>query len=330
MIILSYTIPIIVEQSIMPVTPKYSLGSKLTVTASQSSPQSSPSHQTSSFDGYFRRNEQPVAYGLLSWSNLDTTSNSRSDYNLTLTKVYVCSSTPGSDYTPLYDPDGTLYSRGSQFGCERDHPSLRYRILLLDRHPSENISQQQQPTINSTSLFGAEFVDTKHLHGSISDGFKFNTSALFDLSGSATSGLVDSTWYVHVFFVIRPSNANGQVNNNNNNKNVFNNGTNMQIIRLTTSSPRSPLTSAGGAAASGAGLGHYRQNVRGGKFKNGRGPKESARKGDEESRDYYYFMQVIMPIIVCLTALVLALSTLIYCKREQIHQFLFVGSGKCL
>lgn len=321
----------------MPVTPKYSLGTKLTVT-----PWKTSSQQQQPFDGYFRRttNEQqatnsPLAYGLLTWSSVESATNK--DYNLTLTRVYICSSSAsGSDYTPLYDPDGTLFNRGAQFGCARDHPSLRYRFLLLDRTASETTTppkaQSTKKPNNTTTIssFNAEFVDTRQVVGTISDGFRFNTSALFDLSSSGD----DSVWYVHVFFVIRPTTTSSSSSSSNNNKNaVFNNGTNMQIIRLTSSSSSS-------SSASRPQSGHYKQKVKG--LYNGSGQRQRGREGamrknyGEDGENALqaavstysdYFVRIIMPIVVGLVLVIFGLSTLVYCKREQIHQFLFVGTG---
>lgn len=285
----------------MPVAPKYSLGTKFTVTGSSPSLRGGGNGAVAGqlFDGYFRRNEQPVAYGLLTWNSVEATKNS---YNLSLNQVYVCSSAPGSDYTPLYDPDGTVYSRGPQFGCARDHPSLRHRFLLLDR---------EAVSASNMSTFGAEFVDTKQ-HGFISDGFRFNTSGLFDLTANTQT---DSVWYVHVFFVIRPS------NNANNPKHVFNNGTNMQIIRLTTTSSRTAPASS---------LLSSRVKVNRNKAIGNTKSRESARRSGDSVRSSSYsenFLKIVMPIVISLVFVTFIVASLIYWKREQIHQFLFVSTG---
>lgn len=267
-----------------PVALKYSLGTKFSLSSS------SPS--TQQFDGYYRRNEHQTIYGLLTWNSVDTSSG---DYTLSLTQVYICSSSSSGDYTPLFDPDGTLYNRGAQFGCAKDHLSLRHRFLILDRQGGESNS--------NASLFAANFIDTKQ-HHSISDGFKFNMSTLFNLMPDQT----DSTWYVHVFYVIRPTNEP---------KEVFNNGTNMQIMRLTT---HRKSTSS---------LFSSRVKANRNKLLN-RNNKDMFFK-ELHSRHYSYrdyFLKLVMPIMVCLAFIALVIVSLIYWKKDQIYQFLFVGTGK--
>ena len=50
-------------------------------------------------------------------------------YRLQLEKVYLCTGRDG--YVPFFDPTGTLYNEGPQYGCIQPSKSLKHRFLLL-------------------------------------------------------------------------------------------------------------------------------------------------------------------------------------------------------
>lgn len=50
-------------------------------------------------------------------------------YKLQLEKVYLCTGRAG--HVPLFDPTGTVYNQGPQYGCIQPHKYLKHRFLLL-------------------------------------------------------------------------------------------------------------------------------------------------------------------------------------------------------
>lgn len=247
--ILSYTIPILIEQSIKPVPLKYTLGTKFTVSNVLgdilnneliSEVDTTLNNQT--FDGYFRRDD--TVYAKVLWLDSESTDFKHKKstlYKLYLDKVYLCSSL-NSDFIPTYDPDGKVYSNGPQYGCTKPHKLLKHRILLLDRN---NVEQQQQ---SQKSKFEAKFLSELLINytKSSADGFKFNINALINIDANTTNPNEDILWYVQVLYFIRPSVASNNMPNSFKKRDnypvnsevyslngIYNNGTNMQMIRVT-------------------------------------------------------------------------------------------------
>lgn len=50
-------------------------------------------------------------------------------YRLQLEKVYLCTGRDG--YVPFFDPTGTVYNEGPQYGCIQPNKYLKHRFLLL-------------------------------------------------------------------------------------------------------------------------------------------------------------------------------------------------------
>lgn len=65
-------------------------------------------------------------YGRVLWS---PEQNLNAAYRLQLEKVYLCTGRDG--YVPFFDPTGTLYNEGLQFGCIQPNKHLKHRFLLL-------------------------------------------------------------------------------------------------------------------------------------------------------------------------------------------------------
>jgi hypothetical protein len=258
----SYTIPITLEQSIAPVALKYSLGTKFSVSNSLFE-SINPSFDSPNYDGYFRRGDN--LYGTVSWQpELDTTNTEKSsstktrrnnnnnnlNYKLDIEKLYVCST--HNDLVPVYDPDGSAHGKGAQHGCTRPDKSIKHRILLLDRSspsssgPSDDV--MDHPLIGKVKFeakhFGEMFTSSannrnfsKYLAATIVDGFKFNVDALFDIdnytstaesSSLSSTAKKDSVWFVQAVYSIRPVLKKRHLLLSD----VYNNGTNIQIVRL--------------------------------------------------------------------------------------------------
>lgn len=65
-------------------------------------------------------------YGRVLWN---PEQNLNSAYKLQLEKVYLCTGRDG--YVPFFDPTGTLYNEGPQYGCIQPNKHLKHRFLLL-------------------------------------------------------------------------------------------------------------------------------------------------------------------------------------------------------
>lgn len=163
-------------------------------------------------------------------------------------KVYVCSSVDG--YMPLYDPDGSFYKKGPQFGCLEKHKSLNNRYILLDRYSPENILSE----LNKLP-FNAKFIEKNTFNSKtnatiITDGFMFDINPLFSSSlAQDKKQSFEKTWYIQVLFYIGSSASIDSIKNHTmslkrdsggryytnmyNFKNIYNNGTNIQKIKLT-------------------------------------------------------------------------------------------------
>jgi len=146
----------------------------------------------------------------------------RSVKRFDLEKVFLCSSDLES-YLPLYDPDGSVYNRGPQFGCIKPDKMLSHRYILLDRTAREHrLSKIRE------SSFNAEFF-TSQLNDQTITGFKFNMDGIFMQSNSTKK-----IWYLQVVFLAGSS----HLKNTRRNVKLYSlnspstNGTNIQAIKI--------------------------------------------------------------------------------------------------
>lgn len=82
-------------------------------------------------------------YGRVLWN---PEQNLNAAYKLQLEKVYLCTGRDG--YVPFFDPTGTLYNEGPQYGCIQPNKHLKHRFLLLvgeTSSPSLYITAPVQP-----------------------------------------------------------------------------------------------------------------------------------------------------------------------------------------
>uniref|UniRef100_A0A8C4Z636 Fraser extracellular matrix complex subunit 1 n=1 Tax=Gadus morhua TaxID=8049 RepID=A0A8C4Z636_GADMO len=121
-------------------------------------------------------------------------------YRLQLEKVYLCTGRDG--YVPFFDPTGTLYNEGPQYGCLQPSKSLKHRFLLLDR---------KQPDVCDSYFhdvpFEANFAsDLPELHPMAAmpgvDGFTMKVDALYKVEAG-------HQWYLQVIYVISPESRSG-------------------------------------------------------------------------------------------------------------------------
>ncbi|XP_034535025.1 extracellular matrix protein FRAS1, partial [Notolabrus celidotus] len=131
-------------------------------------------------------------YGRVLW-NPEQTLNAA--YKLQLEKVYLCTGRDG--YVPFFDPTGTLYNEGPQYGCIQPNKQLKHRFLLLDR---------KQPDVCDEFFHDVPF--EAHLASDVPelqtmgampgvDGFTMKVDALYKVEAG-------HQWYLQVIYVIGP------------------------------------------------------------------------------------------------------------------------------
>uniref|UniRef100_A0A3B3VXF3 Fraser extracellular matrix complex subunit 1 n=1 Tax=Poecilia latipinna TaxID=48699 RepID=A0A3B3VXF3_9TELE len=131
-------------------------------------------------------------YGRVLWN---PEQNLNAAYRLQLEKVYLCTGRDG--YVPFFDPTGTLYNEGPQYGCIQPNKHLKHRFLLLDR---------KQPDVCHKFFhdvpFEADFAsDVPELQAMAAmpgvDGFTMKVDALYKVEAG-------HQWYLQVIYVIGP------------------------------------------------------------------------------------------------------------------------------
>ncbi|NXT22555.1 FRAS1 protein, partial [Syrrhaptes paradoxus] len=76
------------------------------------------------YKGAFSKGQ--ILYGRVLWN---PEQNLNAAYKLQLEKVYLCTGRDG--YVPFFDPTGTVYNEGPQYGCIQPNKHLKHRFLLL-------------------------------------------------------------------------------------------------------------------------------------------------------------------------------------------------------
>ncbi|XP_056274598.1 extracellular matrix protein FRAS1 [Pseudoliparis swirei] len=136
-------------------------------------------------------------YGRVLWS---PEQNLNAAYRLQLEKVYLCTGRDG--YVPFFDPTGTLYNEGPQYGCIQPNKHLKHRFLLLDR---------KQPDVCDNFFhdvpFEAQFASDVPEVQSVAampgvDGFTMKVDALYKVEAG-------HQWYLQVIYVISPESRSG-------------------------------------------------------------------------------------------------------------------------
>ncbi|KAL4617481.1 extracellular matrix protein FRAS1-like [Arapaima gigas] len=122
-------------------------------------------------------------------------------YKLQLQKVYLCTGRDG--YVPFFDPTGSLYNEGPQYGCIQPNKQLRHRFLLLDRKQPDACDRYFHDV-----AFDAKFAsESPELQPMMTmpgmDGFTMKVDALYKVEAG-------NQWYLQVIYVIRPQTTSSQ------------------------------------------------------------------------------------------------------------------------
>ncbi|NXX05003.1 FRAS1 protein, partial [Larus smithsonianus] len=138
-----------------------------------------------------------ILYGRVLWN---PEQNLNAAYKLQLEKVYLCTGKDG--YVPFFDPTGTVYNEGPQYGCIQPNKHLKHRFLLLDRNQPE-VTDKYFHDVPFDAHFASElseFHSVSSMPGV--DGFTLKVDALYKVEAG-------HQWYLQVIYVIGPESMAG-------------------------------------------------------------------------------------------------------------------------
>uniref|UniRef100_A0A8C1C586 Fraser extracellular matrix complex subunit 1 n=1 Tax=Cyprinus carpio carpio TaxID=630221 RepID=A0A8C1C586_CYPCA len=131
-------------------------------------------------------------YGRVLWN---PEQNLNRAYKLQLEKVYLCTGRDG--YVPFFDPTGTLYNEGPQYGCIQPNKHLKHRFLLLDRKQPD-VCDRFFHDVPFEANFASDIPDLQSLSAMPGvDGFTMKVDALYKVEAG-------HQWYLQVIYVIGP------------------------------------------------------------------------------------------------------------------------------
>ncbi|KAG9480616.1 hypothetical protein GDO78_012204, partial [Eleutherodactylus coqui] len=190
-----FLIPIAFQQTNRPVPVVYSLNTEFQLCNNEKIFLMDPTKTEMSlaemdYKGAFSKGQ--TLYGRVLW-NPDQNLNSA--YKLQLEKVYLCTGRDG--YVPYFDPTGTIYNEGTQYGCIQPNKNLKHRFLLLDRNQPEVTDKffHDVPFDASFAAESSEFHTMSSMPGV--DGFTMKVDALYKVE-------TGHQWYLQVIYIIGP------------------------------------------------------------------------------------------------------------------------------
>ncbi|XP_071508475.1 extracellular matrix organizing protein FRAS1-like [Diadema antillarum] len=191
-----FVVPIAFQQTNRPVPVVYSLNTEFHLMNNEKVFMMNPIEATMTlgemdYRGAFSKGQ--TIFGRVLWNpdqDLDRA------YRLTIQKLFICTGNDG--YVPYYDPSGTVYEEGPQFGCMQDNVHLKHRFLLLDRGNPDAV----HPHFNDVP-FDATFAGSSPVYRTVSqmpgvDGFTMNVDPLYKVNSG-------HQWYMQVIYTIGPT-----------------------------------------------------------------------------------------------------------------------------
>ncbi|KAA8592453.1 hypothetical protein FQN60_017908, partial [Etheostoma spectabile] len=131
-------------------------------------------------------------YGRVLWN---PEQNLNAAYKLQLEKVYLCTGRDG--YVPFFDPTGTLYNEGPQYGCIQPNKHLKHRFLLLDRKQPD-VCDNFFHDVPFEAHFASDIPELQTMTAMPGvDGFTMKVDALYKVEAG-------HQWYLQVIYVISP------------------------------------------------------------------------------------------------------------------------------
>ncbi|XP_030875381.1 extracellular matrix protein FRAS1, partial [Leptonychotes weddellii] len=195
-----FLIPIAFQQTNRPVPVVYSLNTEFQLCNNEKVFLMDPNTSDMSlaemdYKGAFSKGQN--LYGRVLWN---PEQNLNSAYKLQLEKVYLCTGKDG--YVPFFDPTGTIYNEGPQYGCIQPNKHLKHRFLLLDRSQPE-VTDKYFHDVPFEAHFASELPDF-HVVSSMPgvDGFTLKVDALYKVEAG-------HQWYLQVIYIIGPDTISG-------------------------------------------------------------------------------------------------------------------------
>uniref|UniRef100_A0A8B9KBI5 Fraser extracellular matrix complex subunit 1 n=1 Tax=Astyanax mexicanus TaxID=7994 RepID=A0A8B9KBI5_ASTMX len=190
-----FLVPIAFQQTNRPVPVVYSLNTEFQLCNNEKVFMMDPATADMSmaemdYKGAFSMGQ--TLYGRVLW-NPDQNLNSA--YKLQLEKVYLCTGRDG--YVPFFDPTGTLYNEGPQYGCIQPNKHLKHRFLLLDRKQPD-VCDHYFHDVPFEASFASDIPDLQSMTSMPGvDGFTMKVDALYKVEAG-------HQWYLQVIYVIGP------------------------------------------------------------------------------------------------------------------------------
>ncbi|NXS55143.1 FRAS1 protein, partial [Brachypteracias leptosomus] len=190
-----FLIPIAFQQTNRPVPVVYSLNTEFQLCNNEKVFLMDPTKAEMSlaemdYKGAFSKGQ--TLYGRVLWH---PEQNLNAAYKLQLEKVYLCTGRDG--HVPFFDPTGTVYNEGPQYGCIQPNKHLKHRFLLLDRNQPE-VTDKYFHDVPFDAHFASElpeFHSVSSMPGV--DGFTLKVDALYKVEAG-------HQWYLQVIYVIGP------------------------------------------------------------------------------------------------------------------------------
>ncbi|KAM9446229.1 extracellular matrix organizing protein FRAS1 [Clarias gariepinus] len=190
-----FLLPIAFQQTNRPVPVVYSLNTEFQLCNNEKVFMMDPATTDMSmaemdYKGAFSMGQ--TLYGKVLWN---PEQNLNSAYKLQLEKVYLCTGRDG--YVPFFDPTGTLYNEGPQYGCIQPNKHLKHRFLLLDRKQPD-VCERYFHDVPFEASFASDVPELQSISTMPGvDGFTMKVDALYKVEAG-------HQWYLQVIYVIGP------------------------------------------------------------------------------------------------------------------------------
>ncbi|KAJ8398108.1 hypothetical protein AAFF_G00431850 [Aldrovandia affinis] len=195
-----FLVPIAFQQTNRPVPVVYSLNTEFQLCNNEKVFMMDPAIADMSmaemdYKGAFSMGQ--TLYGRVLWN---PEQNLNAAYRLQLEKVYLCTGRDG--YVPFFDPTGTLYNEGPQYGCIQPNKHLKHRFLMLDRKQPE-VCDKYFHDVPFEANFASDILDLQSMTAMAGvDGFTMKVDALYKVEAG-------HQWYLQVIYVIGPDTISG-------------------------------------------------------------------------------------------------------------------------
>uniref|UniRef100_A0AAX7USN5 Fraser extracellular matrix complex subunit 1 n=1 Tax=Astatotilapia calliptera TaxID=8154 RepID=A0AAX7USN5_ASTCA len=190
-----FLVPIAFQQTNRPVPVVYSLNTEFQLCNNEKVFMMDPATADVSmaemdYKGAFSMGQ--TLYGRVLWN---PEQNLNAAYKLQLEKVYLCTGRDG--YVPFFDPTGTLYNEGPQYGCIQPNKHLKHRFLLLDRKQPD-VCDRFFHDVPFEAHFASDIPELQSMTAMPGvDGFTMKVDALYKVEAG-------HQWYLQVIYVIGP------------------------------------------------------------------------------------------------------------------------------